>query len=1003
MPQDPVERIQALLFEDRVNPHALLLDLVPLIPESMLEWAARVVMYASDDRLRGFLIDALAKRLPSSELTQLTKDHPIPRGAAIADVTIPEGEEAKEWIAQFPEDSRYAVFAVLLSACEPRVGMVEKGGGVASVDPPDNVGGEGEFGFASGEARFAGRTTDDDDDDGFEAVGPVDEEETKSVEDDSGFQVAEPDRPDVVNLGFSQKHAADRKLQKQEPLQRGQSYYFWLRIGKDVDEAAIGTPSPIDLKKLPEEAVLTVAVFGFENELAITPGHDLGELKIQKDGKVKVLRQPVDNDSFSLSDAAPADYLNDYLLFPISVPDNEATHRLRCNIYCAQVLVQSYVISANVKSTSDPVAEACTQRLDYVLSQSLRASHLVAMTKEPHLLSLMVNNNGDGSHSFRFFGTDGSDRFKDDARIDGQQLAGFLKQARRAMHKVSWGNEEEWDETKGLAYRYQTKTFDLKKLAKDLAYLARAGWRIYTGFVSHLSTTAAELETLMANPGLLQIALKLSPRAVVPAAVIYDYAWMPDNFDFEKTEFELCPTFSDAIDKARNGGPALEECDCFKGGCALKKMIAEVRDPDSDKTLGDLPPMICPSGFWGYRHLLGLPLTLDGTNKDVPPVINYKDDVQFVACVSTDPMFVERDPHLGRLQQLKGEVKVERDEGYKAIVRRLKKTTPHLLYFYCHGGIRANTELPYLEIGERDRFGPEALIGEGISWKGPNPLVFINGCHTTSLNPEITLDAPHDYIKTGGKGHKFGIPHDEVVHVALIAAGLVNVDLVGLDMHLGSQLSRIDPYREGTERLGSIFNELTARGIDTLRYLDIGGGLGVRYDTEQPPDLARFAEMVLPTVARTGLHLIMEPGRYVVGNAGALVAEVLYRKRSGGKDYVVVDAGMTELLRPSHYGAYHRIQAVAARDQHRVVDVVGPVCESGDFLALERELDDVSPGDLIIVYDAGAYGYAMASNYNSRMRPAEVLVSGDRFALVTRREQYDDLLRLEIDQPEWRR
>ena len=741
MPQDPLERMQSLLLDARVNPHALLLSLVTLLPESMLPWATRVATYARDDTLRAFLLDALAKRLPDpGERTELTKDDPIPRGAVISEVSIPEGKEAKQWIAQLSEDDRTSVFAVLLSASEMNLGMVQEPsrfGGVASVDPPDNTGG---FGFAG-----------HDDDDGFESVGPSSEEQTKSVDDDSERQDAGSDQPDVVNLGFSQKQSADTKLKKQEPLQRGQSYYFWLHIGKEVDEAAIGTPSPIDLKKLPEEAVLTVAVFGFENELAIMPGHDLGELKIQKDGKVKVLRQPVDKESIALSSGAGAEYLNDYLLFPISVPDNEATHRLRCNIYCAQVLVQSYVVSANVKSTSDPVAEACTQRLDYVLSQSLRASHLVAMTKEPHLLSLMVNNNGDGSHSFRFFGTDGSDRFKDDARIDGQQLAGFLKQARRAMHKVSWGNEEEWDETKGLAYRYQSNTFDRKKLARDLAYLARAGWRIYTGFISHLSTTAAELETLMANPGLLQIALKLSPRAVVPAAVIYDYAWMPDNFDFEKAEFELCPTFSDAIDKARNDGPPLEECDCFKGGCALKKMIAEVRDPDSDKTLGDLPPMICPSGFWGYRHFLGLPLTLDGTNKDVPPVINFKDDVEFVACVSTDPLFVERDPHLGRLQALKSEeMKFERDEGYKAIVRRLKKTTPHLLYFYCHGGVRANTELPYLEIGAKDRFGPEALIGEGISWKGPNPLVFINGCHTTSLNPEITLDFVSSFVQQSG-------------------------------------------------------------------------------------------------------------------------------------------------------------------------------------------------------------------------------------------------------------
>jgi diaminopimelate decarboxylase len=269
------------------------------------------------------------------------------------------------------------------------------------------------------------------------------------------------------------------------------------------------------------------------------------------------------------------------------------------------------------------------------------------------------------------------------------------------------------------------------------------------------------------------------------------------------------------------------------------------------------------------------------------------------------------------------------------------------------------------------------------------------------VNPEITLDAPHDYIKTGGRGHKFGIPHDDVVHVAEVAAGLLNVTLVGLDMHLGSQLSRIDPYREGTERLASIVAELVRRGIHTLEYLDIGGGLGVRYDTEEPPDLRRFASLVLPTVADTGLQLIMEPGRFVVGNAGALVSQVLYRKRSGGKDYVVADAGMTELLRPSHYGAFHKVVAMRQRGDVKTVDVVGPVCESGDFLALDRELDDVQPGDHLVVCDVGAYGYAMASNYNSRLRPAEVMVDGDRYAVITAREEYADLARLEIAQPEW--
>jgi len=269
------------------------------------------------------------------------------------------------------------------------------------------------------------------------------------------------------------------------------------------------------------------------------------------------------------------------------------------------------------------------------------------------------------------------------------------------------------------------------------------------------------------------------------------------------------------------------------------------------------------------------------------------------------------------------------------------------------------------------------------------------------VNPELSLRAAHDYIKTGEKGHKFGIPYDEALNVAHVAAKLPNVELVGLDMHLGSQLSRIEPYRAGTERLMSMYKELCNAGISTIRYLDIGGGLGVRYDSETPPDLARFAKLVLPLIASTKLTLIMEPGRFIVGNAGALVATVLYRKRSGGKEHIVTDAGMTELLRPSHYGAFHRIEAVRDRTEQVTADVVGPVCESGDFLALDREIADVQPGDEILVFDVGAYGYAMASNYNARRRAAEVLVDGDRFAGITRRETYDDLMRLDVDDPTW--
>jgi len=270
------------------------------------------------------------------------------------------------------------------------------------------------------------------------------------------------------------------------------------------------------------------------------------------------------------------------------------------------------------------------------------------------------------------------------------------------------------------------------------------------------------------------------------------------------------------------------------------------------------------------------------------------------------------------------------------------------------------------------------------------------------VNPEITVETPHSYIRTGEKGHKFGVPYDEVRDVARAAAALPNVVLRGLDMHVGSQLSRLDAYRHGIERVLELLAQLVSDGALGLRYLDIGGGLAVTYDAEEPTNLERFAQIVVPAVRSTGLQLIVEPGRFMVGNAGVLITRVLYRKRSGGKELLVVDAGMTDLLRPSHYNAYHRIEAVEPTEGRSRVDVVGPVCESGDFLALDRELDDLHAGDLIAIHSAGAYGYVMSSNYNTRGRPAEVLVDGDRYALVTQRESYEHLVTPELLEPEWR-
>ncbi len=269
------------------------------------------------------------------------------------------------------------------------------------------------------------------------------------------------------------------------------------------------------------------------------------------------------------------------------------------------------------------------------------------------------------------------------------------------------------------------------------------------------------------------------------------------------------------------------------------------------------------------------------------------------------------------------------------------------------------------------------------------------------VNPEVHVANAHEFIATGSRGHKFGIPWGDVPSVAARALASKHIEVAGLDMHVGSQLLSLAPYRDGVERLAELARGLQAQGAP-LRFFDAGGGLPARYDAEEAPDLALFAEIIVPVVQQLGLELIVEPGRFVVAESGALLTRVLYRKPSGGTDFVITDAGMSELLRPSHYDAYHAIEAVRPRGGMRTVDVVGPICETGDFIARDRLMDDTVPGDLLAVHTTGAYGYVMALTYNSRPRAPEVLVDGTRWAVIARRETLDDLVRLEAETLDWK-
>jgi diaminopimelate decarboxylase len=267
------------------------------------------------------------------------------------------------------------------------------------------------------------------------------------------------------------------------------------------------------------------------------------------------------------------------------------------------------------------------------------------------------------------------------------------------------------------------------------------------------------------------------------------------------------------------------------------------------------------------------------------------------------------------------------------------------------------------------------------------------------VNPDVATET-HPYTKTGEKTAKFGVPFDDVVNVARRIAAEPALELRGLAMHLGSQLTDVEPYHRGTVKLLELVAAIRASGIGTLEALDVGGGLGVRYFDERAPSPRAFAEAVVPPIRAAGLQLLCEPGRYIVANAGLLLTRVLYRKHAGGKEFVIVDAGMTDFVRPSHYNAHHDI--VPLKDggrTERVVNIVGPICESGDFLALDRKLPVVEPGELLAVLGTGAYGFVMSSTYNQRPRPPEVLVDGDKYFVARARESLDDLMRGEVPEP----
>ncbi len=279
-------------------------------------------------------------------------------------------------------------------------------------------------------------------------------------------------------------------------------------------------------------------------------------------------------------------------------------------------------------------------------------------------------------------------------------------------------------------------------------------------------------------------------------------------------------------------------------------------------------------------------------------------------------------------------------------------------------------------------------IAGGLGAKAPVAL---------RVNPDVD-PRTHPYISTGMRKYKFGMPVEDALEFYGKAARMEHVSVVGIHQHIGSQLTEVAPFRDSLKKVLQVVKRLRTAGIE-LKYLDLGGGLGIRYSKEEnPPVPAELAGGLLPLIKGfSGLTVVVEPGRSIIGNAGVLLTRCLYRKNTGEKNFVIVDAGMNDLIRPSLYGSFHEVlPARKSRRGPQVVDIVGPICESGDFLAKDRRLPGVKEGEILCVMGAGAYGFSMSSNYNSRPRAAEVLVDGRKHRLIRKRETYKDLVKGEL-------
>jgi hypothetical protein len=527
------------------------------------------------------------------------------------------------------------------------------------------------------------------------------------------------DRPArEIETGFVAAEHPDAPLSPQAPLLPAGEYFFWFGIGADTGASMETTPTPPPAD-LPDHARLTVQLFPFDGELELV-GPTRGEVELMPDGRAQVSRPAALADDGT----APSSPL---LFFGVRTGEQPGLQRLRCSLYYGSTLLQSRLVSCRVGGEADPQRPALAADLDYALATSLDLESLEQVPA--HDLSLTING-GDGpvaatSHQFRFFSAGEEDPLVANASLEAGEIKRAIEAARGALRKASWETEAEWVDGRD-SYRYEHNPGDADAFAQDLITMALRGHRLYVSITRELSEggpTRAALQEAMLKPGRIQIA-SAGARLYVPAALFYDQPLESAAGPESEGRFRLCEEFLAALD----GAAPLEEARCLKDGC-----------PNREER-----HVVCPSGFWGYRHEIGWPV---GSKKPMTRV-ELDGEPELAIGVSTDTRLKQREEHIARVLAMGTGSVAESRDAFRDLV---KTASPHLVYLYCHGGITAAEKVPFLVLGPPDSDGIDSayLVDEAIAWGNPppRPLVFINGCHTTALGPEELGDLVGGFVK----------------------------------------------------------------------------------------------------------------------------------------------------------------------------------------------------------------------------------------------------------------